>query len=72
MVLGTTFETSSTGMLKGRNKMKEQNLKEVLIDRKWKEKMNSWSNFYFERNKVWWKTKLTENMYVRKLSVKKA
>ena len=40
-VLGKPFETSSTGMLKERKKMKEKNLKEVLIDRKEKEKMNS-------------------------------
>ena len=41
MVLCTMFETSSTGMLKERKKMKEKNLKEVLIDRKEKEKMTS-------------------------------
>ena len=40
-VLGRSFETSSTGMLKERKKMKEKKLKEVLIDRKEKEKMNS-------------------------------
>ena len=40
-VLGMSFETSSTGMLKGRKKMEEQNLKDVLIDRKEKEKMTS-------------------------------
>ena len=40
-VLGRSFETSSTGMLNERNKMKEKNLKEVLIDRKQKEKMIS-------------------------------
>ena len=41
LVLGRSFETSSTGMLNERNKMKEKNLKEVLIDRKQKEKMIS-------------------------------
>ena len=40
-VLGRSFETSSTGMLNERNKMKEKSLKEVLIDRKQKEKMIS-------------------------------
>ena len=40
-VLGKPFETSSTGMLKERKKMKEKNLKEVLMDRKEKGKMTS-------------------------------